>query len=108
MSNFRPFNKIIDNPKSVSTIFFESRIIGGVGVIMGSIIDAIFKNSIVKNKPTKLLSFLQFMVASMVVALMYVYIKFEFVEHFQTTIAGMTFAAMYYGVQSNLYSGWQV
>lgn len=107
MSGFHPFNGIVNNPKNVPTFTFESLVIGGVAIVLGAAINAIFNKIRGDRKPSKTLAMLQFLIATLVVAISYVYSPFEFSEHFQTSLPGMAFPALYYGVQSNLYTAWQ-
>lgn len=106
--SFRPFNGVVNDPRSISVLVTESMIIGLLAIILGSIIDKIFKNISKKVKRFKILiSILQIMVSTIVTALIYMYGPAEFSRHFQRTLPGMLFPALLYGVQSNIYSSWQ-
>jgi hypothetical protein len=100
----RPFDGIVDDPNSVPVIVTESLVFGISGLLAGVFIDKQFKKLSKKFPNLKLLTALvQFIVLSIVVAFTYIYIRGEYALHFQQTLAGMIFPAMYFGVQSNLF-----
>jgi UDP-N-acetylmuramyl pentapeptide phosphotransferase/UDP-N-acetylglucosamine-1-phosphate transferase len=98
----RPFDGIVDDPKSVPVIVTETLIFGISGLILGVVIDKQFKK-LSKKYNKFVVAFFQFLVLSLVIAFSYIYIKGEFSRHFQQTLGGMIFPAMYFGVQSNLF-----
>ena len=104
-----PFTKPADvDPDSVLTITLESIVFGLGGVALGTIIDKIFISLAKKHKQHSLLfSVLQIAVSGLVLGLMYVYVSPFFSDHFQRTLSGLAFPALFYGVQSNIYSTWQ-
>ncbi len=109
--DFHPFDGLVDDPKSLSTLVFESFVFGIVAIVLGIIIDKLFGklNEKTNKKLYKyLISLLQIIISAVVIALIYLYGPKEFAHHFQATIPGMTFPALYYGVQSNIYKVWQM
>lgn len=109
--DFHPFDGLVDDPKNMSTLVFESLVFGLVAIILGTIIDKLF-NKINEKTDKKLykylISILQIIISAVVIGLIYLYGPTEFAHHFQATIPGMTFPALYYGVQSNIYKVWQM
>jgi ABC-type Fe3+ transport system permease subunit len=97
------------DPQSVLTITIESFIFGLIGIIIGSTIDKQFKIlSDKKNKKIKiLLSMLQIILSGLIIGIMYVHISPFFTNHFQRTLSGIAFPALFYSVQSNIYIPWQ-
>lgn len=101
-----PFTHSLDkDPKSIFTISTETVIFGIVGIALGSVIDEFFgrytKDQTVNIKI--LLAILQLLVSGVILAAMYIYVSEYFVEHFQKTLSGAVFPALFYGVQSNFY-----
>jgi len=97
------------DPRSVLTITLETVIFGITGILIGTLIDKLFihlsKN---KHKYHKVLfSVLQIALSGLVLGFMYLYVSPFFTDHFQRTLSGLAFPALFYGVQSNLYSTWQ-
>lgn len=102
------FNGAVNDPKSIPILVFETMVIGLIAISLGAIIDKIFKVTNEKVKKFKMLfSILQFAVSAFVIALIYIYGPTEFSLHFQTSLPGMAFPALFYGVQSTLYAPWQ-
>lgn len=97
------------DPRSVLTITLESVIFGIAGILIGTLIDKLFIR--LSKKTHKhyrvLVSVLQIAVSGLVLGLMYLYVSAFFTDHFQRTLSGLAFPALFYGVQSNLYSTWQ-
>ena len=104
-----PFTTPADiDPAGVLTITLESIIFGIAGIFIGTLIDKLFIRLSKKNRHHRLLfSVLQIALSGLVLALMYVFISPFFTDHFQRTLSGLAFPALFYGVQSNLYSTWQ-
>ncbi len=106
--NFHPFNGIVNDPKSLSTLAFESMVIGLVAIFLGAVIDKIFKKISEKMNNFKIMiSIIQILVSAVITAVIYLYGPPEFSHHFQTSLPGMLFPALFYGVQSNIYGAWQ-
>lgn len=106
--DFHPFDGIVDDPKSMSTLVFESSVIGLVAIILGTLIDKLFK--IISEKAGKFkifVSIAQIIFSTIVTVFIYLYGPKEFARHFQRTLPGMLFPALFYGVQSNIYAPWQ-
>jgi uncharacterized BrkB/YihY/UPF0761 family membrane protein len=98
------FDKIVDDSKNVPVFLTESVIFGVSGLLLGVLVDKQFKKLTKKYPHLKLLIALsQFIVLALFIAIMYRFLRKEFALHFQQTLAGMTFPAMYFGVQSNLF-----
>ena len=106
--SFHPFNGLVNDPKSMSTLVFESMVIALVAISLGALIDKLFKTVNEKLKRFKILmSILQILVSTALTAVIYLYGPTEFALHFQTSLPGMLFPALFYGVQSNIYMAWQ-
>ena len=106
MKFFHPFNGSVNDPKSMATLTFETMVFGTVAIILGSLINKAFDRIRGTRKHSKILSMAQILVSAIMIAVMYVYLPFEFVGHFQKTLPGMVFPGLFYGVQSNIYAGW--
>lgn len=99
---------MVNNPKSMSTLVFESMTIALLAIFLGALIDKLFKVINDKVKKYKLLfSILQILFSTVLTAMMYLYGPGELALHFQQTLPGMLFPALFYGVQSNIYTPWQ-
>lgn len=106
--DFHPFNGVVNNPTSMSTLVFESMVIALFAITLGAIIDKLFKTINEKVQKFKiLLSIIQILVSTAVTAVIFLYGPSEFAMHFQTSLPGMLFPALFYGVQSNIYGAWQ-
>lgn len=105
---FHPFDGKIDDPKSISTLTFESLVIGLLAIGLGTLIDKGFKKLQDKTKiPKILLSIIQIIFGAIITAIIYLYGPSELAQHFQRTLPGMLFPALFYGVQSAIYAPWQ-
>ena len=92
----------------MSTLVFESMVIALVAISLGAFIDKIFKTVNEKLKRFKILiSIIQIVLSTAVTAMIYLYGPPEFAMHFQSSLPGMLFPALFYGVQSNIYGAWQ-
>lgn len=106
--NFRPFDGVVDDPKHVPTLVFESLVIALVAIALGALVDKVFKKISEKANRFKLLvSVFQVVISAFITALIYIYGPAEFTMHFQRSLPGMLFPALFYGVQSNIYAPWQ-
>jgi len=107
--DFHPFDGIVDDPRSIMTLTTETLVIGSIGIILGTIVDKQF--TALSKKHTRyatLITFLQILFSGFLVAVLYMYSPTaEFIAHFQRTLPGMAFPAMFYGVQSNIFNSWQ-
>lgn len=98
------FDKVVDDSKNIPVFLTESMIFGISGLLLGVLVDKQFKKLSKKYPSLKLvIALVQFLVLAVFIALMYMFVRNEFALHFQQTLAGMTFPAMYFGVQSNLF-----
>lgn len=96
------------DPQDVITITVETIIFGLAGIIMGTIIDKLFISLSKKYKNNRVLfSVLQIALSGFLIGLMYIYGSSFLTDHFQRTLSGLAFPALFYGVQSNVYSTWQ-
>lgn len=98
------FDGIVDDPKHIPTFVAESFIFASSGLLLGVVVDKQFKR--IKDKFPKyklLVALVQIIVLVSIIALFFKYAKHEFALHFQQTLPGMAFPAMYFGVQSNLF-----
>jgi hypothetical protein len=108
-----PFTESVDaEPNKFLTVVVESFIFGISGLIMGSIINKYFilfsKTFLKKNKILQMLtSLVQIAFSGFFLAVLYFYVSSYFVSHFQRTISGLAFPAIFYGVQSNIFSFWE-
>jgi uncharacterized protein YacL len=105
-----PFTATTDeDPKSLWAITIESLVFGLVGIIIGTIINNEFiKLSNDQSKGVRyLLSVLQILFSGFIIAVMYMYMSSYFTDHFQRTLSGLAFPALFYSVQSNIYTVWQ-
>lgn len=106
--DFHPFNGLVNDPKSLSTLVFESMVIALLAIALGAGIDKLFKVVNAKvNKYKMLFSILQILLSTILTAFIYLYGPAELALHFQQTLPGMLFPALFYGVQSNIYGAWQ-
>jgi ABC-type lipoprotein release transport system permease subunit len=98
------FDKVVDDSKNIPVFLTESVIFGISGLLLGVLVDKQFKKLTKKYTHLKLvIALAQFIVLAVFIAIMYRFVRNEFALHFQQTLAGMTFPAMYFGVQSNLF-----
>lgn len=98
------FDGKIDDPRHVPTFVAEATIFGVAGLLLGVIVDKQFKSLTKKYPKAKyLIGLAQFVTLALIISIMYIFVKHEFASHFQVTLTGMTFPAMYFGVQSNLF-----
>ncbi len=105
---FTPFSGKIDERKNIAVIAFETFVFGTVGLLLGTLIDKQFAK-LRKKLPTFKVSLIvaQILTLGLVIWGLYKSIPGEFVEHFQITLPGMAFPAMYFGVQSSLFTAAQ-
>lgn len=98
------FDGVVDDPKHIPTFVTESFIFAVSGLLLGVFVDKQFKK--LKEKFPKyrvIIAVLQILLLVTIIAAFYKYAKHEFALHFQQTLPGMAFPAMYFGVQSNLF-----
>ena len=105
---FTPFSGNIDERKDITTIAFESFVFGALGLLLGTLIDRQFAK-LRKKMPTFKISLIvsQILTLGLVIWGLYKAIPGQFVEHFQITLPGLSFPAMYFGVQSSLFTAAQ-
>lgn len=99
------FDGRVDNPKHIPSFVGESFIFAVTGLVLGGIVDTQFKN-LKERFPTfeVLIAAVQILFLVWVIAVFHTYAKHEFSLHFQATLPGMAFPAMYFGVQSNIFN----
>lgn len=98
------FDGVVDDPKHIPTFVTESFVFAASGLLLGVLVDKQFKKF--KERFPKfraVIAALQILFLVTVIAVFYKYAKHEFAIHFQKTLPGMAFPAMYFGVQSNLF-----
>lgn len=98
-------------PREASNVIMmtiESIGFGLAGVSTGTLIDTQFAKLSKKYENHKLwISILQIAVSGLFLAMLYFFLSPFFVKHFQITISGMAFPALFYGVQDNVFSTWR-
>ena len=101
---FKVFDRKIDDPENLSVFMIESTVFGISGLLLGAYIDVQFKK-LTQKYPEKrnFIALAQFLLLVVIVAIMFKLAKDVFALHFQRTLPGMAFPAMYFGVQSNLF-----
>jgi len=106
--DFHPFNGLVNDPRSMSTLAFESLSIALLAIALGAAVDKLFKVVNARVKKYKMLfSVLQILLSTIITIMIYLYGPRELALHFQRTLPGMLFPALFYGVQSNIYAPWQ-
>lgn len=98
------FDGVVDDPKHIPTFVTESFIFAVSGLLLGVLVDKQFKR--LKEKFPKyrvIIAAIQILLLVTIIAIFYKFAKHEFALHFQQTLPGMAFPAMYFGVQSNLF-----
>ena len=98
------FDGKIDDTRDVPAFLIESVIFAVSGLMLGAFIDKNFRKLGDKYPKYKtLIASVQLLLLIVLVAVMYMFLKHEFALHFQRTLPGMAFPAMYFGVQSNIF-----
>jgi hypothetical protein len=101
-------NKESVDPKSIFVITIETIVFGISGLVLGTIVDKFFTMLSKKNKNYTIpISILQIAFSGVLLGTLYVYTSPYFTNHFQRTLSGIAFPALFYGVQSNIFSAWQ-
>lgn len=101
---FSVFDRKINDPENLAVFMIESTVFGVSGLLLGAYIDVQFKK-LAQKYPEKrnLIAFVQLLLLVIIVAIMFKVSRDVFALHFQRTLPGMAFPAMYFGVQSNLF-----
>lgn len=101
---FPIFDRKIDDPENLSVFMIESTIFGLSGLLLGAYIDVQFKK-LTQKYPEKrnLIALVQLLLLVVIVAAIFKLARDVFALHFQKTLPGMAFPAMYFGAQSNLF-----
>ncbi len=101
---FPVFDRKIDDPESIGVFLTESLLFGISGLLLGAFIDVQFKK-LAQKYPEKrnVIALSQLVLLVVIIAIMYKVAANQFALHFQQTLPGMAFPAMYFGVQSNLF-----
>jgi len=108
MKNIPFTSNISRDPQSIFVITIETIIFGVSGIILGIIVDKLFIMLSKKYKNYKIpISILQIVVSGLVLGIMYIYVFSYFTNHFQRTLSEIVFPALFYGVQSNIFSTWR-
>lgn len=82
----------------------ESTAYGITGLLVGAFVDSSFKKLSAKYPKYKyLFAVVQLITLIILIALFYMYASKRIALDFQKTLSGMTFPAMYFGVQSNIF-----
>lgn len=98
------FDRKIDDPENITVFMIESIVFGLSGLLVGAYIDVKFKK-LAQKYPEKrnMIAFVQFLLLVAIIAVMFKFARNVFALHFQRTLPGMAFPAMYFGSQSNLF-----
>jgi len=95
------------DPKSVFAITSETIVFGVSGLVLGKIVDKLFTILSKKYKNYTIpISILQIAFSGALLAIIYVYVSSYFTNHFQRTLSGIAFPALFYSIQSNIFSAW--
>ena len=97
---------MVSNSPTSTGMITQSAAFGFAGLFLGVIVDKIFAKARAKFPDQKmkiLLTVLQMIVLVLTIVSIYVASK-DTAMHFQSTIAGMPFPAMFFGVQSDLFT----
>ncbi len=98
------FDGKIDDTRHIFSFITESVIFSVSGLLLGAFIDKNFRKLGEKYPKYKtLIASVQLLLLIVLIAIMYIFVRHEFVLHFQRTLPGMAFPAMYFGVQSNIF-----
>jgi len=105
---FTPFVTKVHDTRSIPTFVAESLVFGVTGLVLGVAIDRICIDLNTKYPNYKLpISIFQIVISAIVIALGYLYLPNQYTSHFQRTLPGLAFPALFYGVQSNIFDTWQ-
>lgn len=98
------FDGKIDDTRHIPSFLTESFIFAMSGLMLGAFIDKNFKRLSEKYpKHKNIIALIQLSLLIVIVAAMYMFLRSEFALHFQRTLPGMAFPAMYFGVQANIF-----
>jgi ABC-type Fe3+ transport system permease subunit len=105
---FTPFVTKVHDTRSIPTFVVESVVFAVAGLVLGVAIDrmCIYLNTKYPNYKLSI-SIFQIVISAIVIAFGYLYLPKQYTSHFQRTLPGLAFPALFYGVQSNIYSTWQ-
>jgi len=105
---FTPFVTKVHDTRSIPTFVVESVVFAVAGLVLGVAIDRMCIDLNTKYPNYKLsISIFQIVISAIVIAFGYLYLPKQYTSHFQRTLPGLAFPALFYGVQSNIYSTWQ-
>ena len=100
-----PFDGVVDDPKDITVIITEGFAFGAAGIILGVLVDKQFTKLAKQYPKYKVpIAALQLVVLYAMISLVYVFLDTEFPLHFQTTLGGLAFPALFFGVQSNIFN----
>ncbi len=95
---------MFEDPEHLPTFILISMIFALSGLLVGVAIDKWFKKLSDKYPKQKFaIAFVQLLILVTIVAIIFKYLQRDFALHFQKTLPGMAFPAMYFGVQSNIF-----
>ena len=94
-------------PNNILSITTETIVFGTSGLLLGTLINKLFTilSKSYKNF-TIPISILQIAFSGALIGIMYFYMSSYFTDHFQRTLSGLAFPALFYGTQSNIYFIW--
>jgi len=95
------------DPKSVYVITVETVIFGISGLLLGTLVNKLFTMLSKKyNNNRIIISILQIAFSGALLGVLYVYGSSYFTNHFQRTLSGIAFPALFFSIQSNIFLAW--
>jgi hypothetical protein len=105
-----PFTSpVTKEPNNILSITIETIVFGVSGLLLGTIINKLFLILSKKYKNYTIpISILQIGFSGALIGVMYFYMSIYFTDHFQRTLSGIAFPALFYSVQSNIFLSWKI
>jgi len=103
-----PFkSSVAMEPKNILSITVETVVFGVSGLVLGVIVNKLFTILSKKYKNYTIpISILQIGFSGALLGIMYFYMSSYFTDHFQRTLSGLAFPALFYSVQTNIFLPW--
>ena len=100
-------NKDSVDPKSIFVITIETIIFGVSGLVLGTIVNILFTILSKKYKNYAItVSILQIAFSGALLGFLYLYVSSYFTNHFQCTLSGIAFPALFHSIQNNIFLTW--